>query len=125
MLRTNTKEVKKYFDNYLMKILEDNFEGNIKAMQEQFIASASDSVGRLYKGFKTYQEAFTTISENYGCIYYDDMRSVLKEALQETEEEANKYNNDKVAFTYNYLLFMAYDRAMKKEGLSFSSGFRY
>ena len=37
-------------------------------------------------------------------IYYDEMRFLLKNWLEETEEEANKFSNEKVAKTFDYLL---------------------
>ena len=39
MRRTNSKEVKKYFDEYLNDILTDNFDDNIDLMAKQFVAS--------------------------------------------------------------------------------------
>ena len=55
---------------------------------------------------------------NYGECYYDDIRNTLKEALQETEEEAQKYDNEKVAHLYNYLLYSAYLRKCEKEDIN-------
>ena len=118
MLRTNSKQAKAYFDNYLSDILDDNFENNIDNMAYQYYASASNSVGKLYHAYKTYQEAFETISQNFGVIYYDEMRNILKEALQETEEEANKFTNEQVANKYNYLLYCAYLRKCEKENIN-------
>lgn len=118
MLKTNNKLVKKYFDEYLEFILSEYFNDNIDAMVYQFFCSSSDARNKLCTKYKTYQEAFETISFNYAECYYDDMRNTLKEALQETEEEANKYNNDKVAEKYNYLLYSAYLRKCEKEKIN-------
>ena len=118
MRKTNNKEVKQYFDNYLNDILIDSFEGDVKNMAEQYYISARDGKGGLYKGFKTYQEAFELITFNYGAIYYDDMRAILKEALDETEEEANRYNNNQVEALFNSLLYSAYLRKCKAENVA-------
>ena len=127
MLKTNNKKVKVYFDNFLSDILEACFDGQIELMQEQYVASCSDSRGRLYSvycdKFQNYQEAFFEITLNYGDVYYQDMRNTLQEALEETDEEANKYSDDRVAYLYNYLLFNAYLRAIKKAGFDISKGF--
>lgn len=125
MLRTNNKKVKKYFDDYLSDIIEDSFDCSTENMVEQFFASASDSRQKLDRNYKTFQDAFVVMSMNYGECYYDDMRSTLKEALEETEEEANKYNNDKVAMLYNSLLYSAYLRRCEKEKIYPFKGFKY
>ena len=51
MRRTNSKEVKKYFDEYLNDILTDNFDGNIDLMAKQFVASCCDGEGKLYRKY--------------------------------------------------------------------------
>lgn len=130
MLKTNNKQVKKYFDEYLAQILRDSFEGNIEKMQAQFVAGATDSRGKLARIYSdgkipTYQEEFKFITFNYGETYFDDMRDILAEALEETPEEASAYNPDKVEHLFNYLLYSAYLRAIEKAGFPISRGFKY
>ena len=117
MLRTNSKLVKDYFDSHLHNILENNFDGKIEEMAEQFYRSTCNSKGGLYSAYKTYQEAFKEVSNYYGECWYDDMRNVLREALQQTEQEANKYSNKQVSDTYNRLLYTAYLRKCEKENV--------
>lgn len=117
MLKTNSKEVKKYFDEYLEDVLECSFDNDIDKMAKQFVASASNSKNELAYNYKTYQEAFETITMNYGECYYSEMREHLQKALQQTEEESLKYSNDEVAHKYNYLLYCAYLRKCEKENV--------
>ena len=118
MLKTNNKQVKQYFNNYLNDIIIDHFEGDIQNLVNQFYESARDSRGRLYQNYKTYQEAFETISFNYGECYTSDIKNTLKEALQETDEEVNKYDDEKVQNLYNTLLYRAYLERCKAENLN-------
>lgn len=119
MLKTNNKQVKEYFNEYLNDILKSSFDNNIESMAYQFSASTTNSLGKLdTRNYKTYQEAFEVVSMNYGECYYEDMKNTLKEALQETEEEANKYSNNKVQQIYSYLLYSAYLRKCKKENIN-------
>lgn len=47
---------------------------------------------------------FTREMGNAFPIYYDDMRKLLKEWLEETDEEAGRFDNDKVAATFDSLV---------------------
>ena len=124
MRRTNSKEVRKYFDEYLQDILTDNFEGSLEAMASQYYESARDAKGRLYANYSDYQEAFETITFNYGSCWYQDMKEMLMEALDQTEKEADKYTEDQTAHLFNYLLYSAYLRRCEKENVK-ALRFRY
>lgn len=126
MRRTNSKEVKKYFDEYLQDIIADNFEGSLEALAFQYYESARDAKGRLYQNFKDCQEGFETITFNYGSCWYQEMKEMLMEALQQTEAEADKYTDNQVAHLFNYLLYCAYIRRCEKENVkAIRFAFRY
>lgn len=120
MRKTNSKEVKAFFNDYLNDILADSFDGSILKMSQQFRASTSNAKNELATyHFPTYQEAFKEITWNYATPYYFEQREMLAEALDQTEEEANKYSEDKVADLFNNLLYRAYCDRCKKENVSF------
>ena len=78
MRKTNSKEVKKYFDEYLNDILTDNFDGNIDLMAKQFVASCCDGEGKLYRKYNCYQEAFKQMVWDYATPYYQDMKTCFQ-----------------------------------------------
>lgn len=118
MRKTNSKEVKKYFDEYLNDILTDEFEGKIEGMAEQFFASCSNSIGKLANNWSCYQDAFKEITWNFATPYYHDMKVMLMQALDQTEAEADKYSCDKIENLFNNLLYSAYVRKCDKEKIN-------
>lgn len=98
MLKTNNNQVKEYFNNYV----KSNFDGfQVKEMTIEY---------NNYMQYEYKHIGFSEFLTNY-CghlpLFYSEEREILKCALQETEEQANKYSNDKV----QALFFMLCDRA--------------
>ena len=95
MLKTNSKKAqenirKEIMNTYTPDELE-NFINNYNSYnKENFrpVNSITDFIAN-YEG------------ENWS--YYQTMREILKECLEETIEEAEKYNNERVAQTFYYL----------------------
>ena len=52
-------------------------------------------------------------------FYYYDQRQTLKEWHQQTEEEANKYSDDKVCAQYYYLIYREFCKMCKAAGVDF------
>ena len=105
MLRTNSKKVELKVVEYLKDTIatidgdNENLETGLNYMLDYF----NDNNKYDYNGYNniiTFTREMGTAFE----IYYEDMRSLLKDWLEETEEEANKFDNDKVAQTYDNLL---------------------
>lgn len=105
MLRTNNKKVE-------LKILE--------YLKEE-IATIDSDTEKLEIGLNYMLDYFNDNNkyDHIGCnniitftreqgtafpMYYEDMRNLLKEWLEETEEEAKKFDNEKVATTFDNLL---------------------
>ena len=118
MLKTNSKAVKKYFDEYINDILKANFDNDLQLMCEQFVASCSDAKGKLYKKYSCYQEAFKEMTWNYATLYYQDMKEMLMEALNQTEAEVNRYSNTEIENKFNYLVYCAYLRKCETEKIN-------
>lgn len=95
MLKTNSKKAqenirKEIINTYTADELE-NFINNYNSYNKDNynpVNSITDFIAN-YEG------------ENWS--YYQIMREILKECLEETIEEAEKYNNERVAQTFYYL----------------------
>ena len=119
MLKTNSKKArenaKKVFDTMLEQYDNDAYllEGSaLDCMIEQLITRTTDSRGRLNTmWYTTIQEAFTEAIVMDMWVYTADARDVLKAILEETDEEANRFDSDKV---YKTLAAMMYREFMKK-----------
>lgn len=96
MLKTNNKSVQKDFRALIHMSLETE---DMEMYVEQFNKSAMDGYG--------YDSIAELIVLSGGCHHIvcdvPNMRKQLKASLEETEEEANKYSNDKVQKLYIYL----------------------
>ena len=105
MLKTNSKKVElkvvEYLKDTIATIDGDNedLETGLAYMLDYF----NDNNKYDYKGY-TNIITFTREMGTAFPIYYEDMRDLLKEWLEETEEEANRYDNDKVAATFDNLI---------------------
>lgn len=105
MLRTNNKAVEMKVLNYLKEEIatidgdNETLEAGLAYMLEYF----NDNNKHDYIGYKN----IITFTREMGTafpIYYKDMRNLLKEWLEESEEEANKFDDEKVAATFDSLL---------------------
>ena len=126
MKKTNSKEVKKYFDEYLDDILTDNFNGSIEAMQEQFFASCSINGGKLDRKYNCFQDAFVQMVYDYVTPYTSDAMEILSEALQYTEAEKEKYDDtDKIFNMLAMLFYRAFTERCRKENINPTAHFTY
>lgn len=104
MLKTNSKKVKEFFKNYVKEGLDiDELNSCIDAFNDL----AMSDYGFSYTSLTDF------MINNYGGVgvltcWYSEMREILKKALEETDQEANKYDNDQVANLYCVLC----DRAL-------------
>lgn len=90
-LRSNSKTV----EERVVKYLEEEVE-NIDGLIKDF----NDYNQWDYKGHNNIID-FVVSMGTYGfTVWYSDQRALLKEWLNETEEEANQYTNDQVYNTY-------------------------
>ena len=104
MKKTNCKVVELRVVEYLKEELE-SYEGGLYRLIEEF----NDNNKYDYLGY-TNIVAWAREMGNLFPIYYDDMRELLKEWLEETDEEANRFDNDQVAKTFDCLV----DRVLMK-----------
>ena len=126
MIKTNSKEVKQYFREYLNDVLTDNFEGNIEAMQEQFFASCSISGGKLDRKYTCFQDAFVQMIYDYVTPYTSEAMDILTEALQYTETEKEKYyDTDKIFHMLTVLFYRAFEEKCRKENINPTAHFTY
>lgn len=102
MIRTNSKEARNAFNDYLKNEMIAS-ERTPQNLVEDFNGYCEDSE------YMTLAEFMTNIDCSLSP-YYDDQRKALKECLQETEEEASKYNDEKVHNMFIYCI----DRALKE-----------
>lgn len=90
-LRSNSKTV----EERIVKYLEEEVE-NIDGLIKDF----NDYNQWDYKGHNNIID-FVVSMGTYGfTVWYSEQRALLKEWLNETEEEANQYTNDQVYNTY-------------------------
>lgn len=66
------------------------------------------------RGDFIYVKAVQLVSGGYFEVYNDDMRATLKEILEETDEEANQYDNDRVYKLYCHLIAKTIEKKLKK-----------
>ena len=81
----------------------------IDLFHEQITASESLSDGLIHlnKG-ESYQDRFESVMNTHDCITYSEMRQELKQLYQQSDKEADKYTNEKVAHQYRYLQYVGY-----------------
>ena len=100
MLRTNNKKVLQYFKSV---IIQSFSEKEIEMFMKEYNEKIKNDYLFPYKSLCEF-----VAMENGGQVliscWWDDMRECLKMALEETNEEANKYTNDQVYKLYFYLL---------------------
>lgn len=95
MLRSNSKAVELKVVKYLEEEVED-----IEILIKDFNSHNQFD----YKGHNNIID-FAVSMGTYGfTVWYSEQRALLKEWLEETEEEANKYDDDQVYNTYCNLI---------------------
>jgi len=97
MLRMNTKKAienaKKHFLEY--------YDGDAAALVRDGLA-----VG----GFTNYQKGGNLARGGSFACYYWDEREAIREILEESEEEANRFSNDEVFKTYCHIAGRVYEK---------------
>lgn len=117
MLRTNSKAVKTEIRTYLSECFDfSNYDNSFNELSLQdkakkFLEIMQDE---WYKGYEVKRNPclHNAVIEYLKCLpsgirvafYYSDERNLLKEWLQETEEEAQKYDDCEVDQLYWHLL---------------------
>lgn len=99
-LKSNSKEVKQAIRNYILDCIGDDLPGHVENYNAYTCANDNP----------TPADFFT----NYSCdldFYYDDQREKLGEWLQETEEEKNRFNDEKVSQTFLSLIDREFEKA--------------
>lgn len=101
MLKTNNKKVIDYFKSIITQSIEEkDVENAMKAYNDNMYYEYNDEY--LKMGLCQY-----TINQNAGfgglTCWYSEMRKDLKMALEESDEEANRYSDEEVARLY-YIL---------------------
>lgn len=83
------------------------------------IANMYKKSGRMYSNYIPAIDPYNVwyLAAAAGCfeVYYDSMRDLLTEWLEETPEEAARYSNDKVCELYRHLTAAAFDRLHDKD----------
>lgn len=91
---------------------------NCKTVKERvakYVESEIEDINELINDFNKYNKFdyqghnnlvdFVVSMGTYGfTVWYSEQRRLIKEWLNETEEEANKYNDDQVYKTYCYIV---------------------
>lgn len=105
MLRTNTKKAienaKKHFLSYYA---ESGKDGLLR-----------DGQAAAFWGACDYQKGVKLAEGGAFACYYWDQRDAIKEILQETQAESEKYTDDQVFKTYCHLAGRVYEKLAKEK----------
>lgn len=101
MLRTTNKIVKQKLTAHVLdNFWPANYGGGTVGLQ-----NLKDQIDAMrYGGRSIYQTALDYVEGGSYLVYYGDCRQFLKELLQETDEEANRYDDDRVWRLYCHLV---------------------
>ena len=97
MLRTTNKQVKLSLTNHIL----ENFVYDDQAPLDNLVHQL-DSL--RYGNKSIYQAAIDYVEGGSLLVYYDSQRKFLQELLEETDQEANRYPDDKVFKLYCHLV---------------------
>lgn len=126
MLKTNTLIVRNAVKNYLLICMDfSNYEGyKDYTIDEQkpfttcyniFVSEYGFNIKRIgrYKAFSDWLRGLpSALSVDF---YYDEERQLLKQWLQQTDAESEKYSDDKTDALYWQLLTMEFFKQYDKE----------
>ena len=116
MLRSTKKEVKEVVRNYIL----DNVMAECESLGTD-IQGICEWYNNGYWGNVSIGE-FLVNYANVFTPYYEEQRGLLKEWLQETDEEASKYSNDQVSNTFIHLIDREIEKALGiKKQFNFNS----
>lgn len=100
MLRSNTNEVKQRMQDHVLSYFDEGHgwdlhtpKGALKEQLKSFDYMPTDYAKGLYM-----------VQGGSFLIYYYDQREFLKNLLDQTEEQANKYSNAQVFAKYSHLV---------------------
>ena len=107
MLRTTNKKVKEELGFHVLEYFEEtaNYEkanGNPKATALSCLVEQIDAM--RYGGRTIYQTALDWVEGGSALIYYGEQRDFLRELLEETEEEAERFSDNQVFKKYCHLV---------------------
>lgn len=111
MIRTNTKKARQNFCDYVKSYITAD---EAVEMVETFNRNSQEDI---------HAPNFGEWLVNYECAlecYYNEQRATLQRLLEETDEEANRYDDSRVHSTYKYLVSRAFC-----EAFGFESVLRY
>jgi len=110
-------KIVKDFETMLMENYEDakDTEEALEIFHIDLFNSQARSDGKLHlaRG-ESMQDLFTYFMDSFDIRYYDDEREYLKKLYQETDEEAEKFEDDQVNKQFRYLQYVAYKALCKK-----------
>lgn len=109
MLKTNTQKAIENTWEHICEHLSDTMEEEQISAEEILLRDIDNMHGCF-----TYDKAFIMVSGGYFDIYYDDARQSLKNILEETDEEANQYDNEQVWKLYCHLIAKTIEKKLKK-----------
>jgi hypothetical protein len=124
-MRTTKKEFCEKVQNHIIEGLSTD-ETTDRAEQLRQVVEEFEAWWSPYEKHRTphRQTAFINfLNCSPSCLstefYHDDQRQALKEWHQQTEEEANKYSDDKVGTHYYSLIYREFCKMCKAEGVDF------
>lgn len=103
MNKTNSKIVKERVRAYLLTLWEDYDDEPLEAMRGQVKACALGIAHNYKFGVPTYAAAKHMMEGGKGACYFSEACALLKEWLDETDEEAAKYDDQKTWDLYIHL----------------------
>lgn len=108
MLKTNST---KAIDNTWRHVCEHLTSCDVEGLSvEEMLIRQFESM----RGDFIYVKAVELVAGGFFDIYYDDMRASLKEILEETDEEANRYDDDRVYKIYCHLIAKTIEKKLEK-----------
>ena len=100
MLKTNSKQVKEALKAHVLEHFTKDYgwdsDDTIANLKDQM--KAFDYLPTAYAGGVEMAQGGTFL------VYYGEQREFLENLLEQTEDESNKYSNDKVFKTYVHLV---------------------
>lgn len=104
MLRTTNKTVKTALKAHVLaNFLPINYGSDPETTDA--LGNLREQIDYMRYGNRTiYQTALDWVEGGSALVYYDEQRKYLKNLLQETDEEAQRFSDDKVYRLYCHLI---------------------
>ena len=116
MLKTNSKQARENMRRHVIECAGLFLEEREDIDPEKLITSAWEIISREVSGYsKNPREAFRHHVRGLGFGYFMDARDILRDVLEETEEEAARYSNTEAEELYTYLLECRFFELLDKE----------